>query len=194
MNKKPKKALVRKKRKIVAYSEFWHTANMLIEAGEEKPSGSEHQFRAALIFQAFTFEAALNHIGQLKFGCWNTVEKSLSPEKKLALISEKLSIHPDFGKPPWQILSQLLRYRNAIAHGKTKMLEESYEKEVREYLDDQYFKFTKSDWEKFATRENALKVKKDLMIAVKQLLNACGIADEIPFMMGQQEGSLSMIE
>ena len=194
MSKEPTKALVRKKRKLIAYSEFWHTANILIKTTEKKPNGWLHQFRAALIFQAFTFEAALNHIGQLQFGCWNALERSLSPEKKLALISEKLSIQLDFGKAPWQILSQLLQYRNAIAHGKTKMLEESYEEEVREYFDDQFFKFTESDWEKFATKANALKVKKDLRMAVEQLFDACGIADEIPFMLGGQEGSSSIIE
>ena len=44
---------------------------------------------AALVFVAFTYESALNHLGQLAFPTWDEHFDRLSPEAKLALLTDK---------------------------------------------------------------------------------------------------------
>lgn len=190
---KPLKAKVKKRRTVLSYAEFWHTANMLIESGNEVPQGSSHAFRAALIFQAFTLEAALNHIGNIVYKSWPQIERQLGPEKKIILISEKLELTQDYSKPPWQIVGELLAYRNALAHGKTEVVEAAYEEEVRDYMDKRFFEFAPTKWESFATKQNALKVKKDLRIIIESLYKAAEIEGQHPFMMGMQEATSSVI-
>ena len=194
MNQKPKKAKVTKKRALIAYAEFWHTANMLIDAGNRKQKGWMHLFRAALVFRAFALEAALNHIGDKVIKCWGMIERKLGPDQKIALIAEQLKIPTDFGASPWQIVGELFRYRNWLAHGKTSTVEEVYEENAHEYMEPRFFEFTKADFEKFETEENLERVGKDTYKVITLLHEKAGIKDEIPFATGMQEASSTLLE
>ena len=88
MNAK-RKVVVTKERNVTTYAEMWHTSYCLLVKGQEELKMSVHQFRASLIFTAFTFEAYLNHIGAKIFSCWEDLER-LSPKEKLNVIAERL--------------------------------------------------------------------------------------------------------
>ena len=163
-----------KKRQLIAYAELWHTANILIKTGESKVDGYGHMFRAALVFQAFAFEAALNHIGSKTFACWSEIEK-LPSRTKLALISDKADLTVDYGSPPFQLLSDLLRYRNSVAHAHTENLDVSYETKQGDDFEDDLYAFTESKWEKFASRDNALSVRACSEEIVEKLYEALDI-------------------
>ena len=62
----------------------------------------------------------LNHIGTDLLESWDDVEQKLGWRPKLSLLGELLPMKPDFGKRPFQLLPDVFRFRDAIAHGKTK--------------------------------------------------------------------------
>ncbi len=73
MNSK-RKVIVTKERNVTTYAEMWHTSYCLLVKGQEELRMSVHQFRASLVFSAFTLEAYLNHIGAKIFSCWEELE------------------------------------------------------------------------------------------------------------------------
>ena len=75
---------------------------------------------------AFSLEASLNHIGTKLFPFWKDVEKKLSPESKLNFICHELKLKPNFSKRPYQSFKSILKFRNKLAHGKTKTVEGSW--------------------------------------------------------------------
>ena len=91
------------------------------KTGKAQPEGSAHQFRASLVFTAFTLEAYLNHLGRKLFRCWDDLER-LGPIEKLNVIADRAAVKIDYGKRPWQAMKQLFGFRNDIAHGKSEML------------------------------------------------------------------------
>ena len=106
MNSK-RKVIVTKERNVTTYAEMWHTSYCLLVKGQEERRMSVHQFRASLIFSAFTLEAYLNHIGTKIFSCWEDLER-LSPKEKLNVIAERLNVEVDYGKRPWQIMKKII--------------------------------------------------------------------------------------
>ncbi|HVN16077.1 MAG TPA: hypothetical protein VMT73_10095, partial [Anaerolineales bacterium] len=74
----------------------WHT---LKEAKEEE-KGSYLNLMASLVFSAFTIEAYLNYLGEKVIPFWSTIERGLSPSKKLEIIVTQLRQHIDFVRRP----------------------------------------------------------------------------------------------
>ena len=187
-----RKVSVRKHRHVITYTEFWHTSYCLLEKGQKNTEGSFHQFMASLVFTAFSFEAYLNHIGPKIFQCWDSLDR-LGPKEKLAIIAEKLGMEVDYGKRPWGILKELFGFRNDIAHGKSRKVDEDKVVPIAKY-DEHMRVFTKTDWERFCTRQNAERARKDVEAIVEALHNAAGIKDEFTFASGQQEALASLID
>ena len=86
----------------------------------EKQEGLLYSCMTAGLFSAFTIEAYLNHIGQIKVRSWDAVERKLGPREKLLLLQEMFSFKADLSKPPFQSLHTVLSLRNSIVHGKTE--------------------------------------------------------------------------
>jgi hypothetical protein len=149
-------------RQLITYVDFWDASRFFLENGQKNERGSYYQFVGSLVFSAFTFEAFLNHIGAHLFSSWSEQERTLSHRAKLALISEKLDFEIDYGRLPWQIISKLFGFRDKIAHGKNEVLrlekvvpnDDSYEELLHQFLF--------SDWQKFATNQNASTVRAQL--------------------------------
>lgn len=87
----------------------------------ERPDATRHL--ASLVFIAFTYESAINHLGELTFPTWREHFERLSPEAKLALLADKSSIKTDFSCRPFQSFSTVFKVRNALAHPKVSELE-----------------------------------------------------------------------
>lgn len=181
---------------MIMYAEMWHSSRCLLKQGQENPNGSKHQFRASLIFTAFTLEAFLNHAGSHLYPHWDYLE-CLSPKKKLDLITEHLSIKCDASKAPWQIINELFRFRNEIAHGKStifkappKFLDLGKEEPPADWI-------ARTPWEAFCTESNAIRGRKDVEMIVKTICKSAK-AQKIdlgrPFFSGLQTGGITLVQ
>jgi hypothetical protein len=90
-----------------------------------KPGTPEHL--AAILFVAFTYESALNHLGSLSVQSWEEHFERLSPEAKLVLLAERAGLKPDFNAAPYQSFKLLFKIRNSLAHPKVSKIEVSNE-------------------------------------------------------------------
>src|ERR1700730_14011868 len=84
--KSKQRVSVKKERNVITYAEMWHTSLCLLERGQEQVKASTHQFRASLVFTAFTLEAYLNHVGRKLFDCWEDLERLLRPQQESVLL------------------------------------------------------------------------------------------------------------
>ena len=193
MNSK-KKVIVTKERNVTTYAEMWHTSSCLLVKGQEDAKMSVHQFRASLVFTAFTLEAYLNHIGAKIFSCWEDLER-LSPKEKLNVIAERLDIGIHYGKRPWQIMKKLFQFRNDIAHGKSIKITSEKIVPLEKHSDDDFNElFERTRWEKYCTPLNAVRARDDVKCIVETLHAAAGFKDDFPFVSGFQLGGATVVE
>lgn len=186
------KVLVTSSREVITYSEYWHTSYCLLELAKEDPKGSIHQFRASLIFTAFTYEAYLNHIGPKIFKHWDPLER-LSPKDKTNVIAEKVGVDINFGEMPFQIIRELFKFRNDISHGKSIPLEMEKVQSLKEYSEDPYSLKLATGWEEYCTLANAEQSRAHIEAAVHILHVAASIEGEYPFIKGLSMGGASLI-
>ena len=80
----------------------------------------EHHCMVGMMFTAFSYEAMVNRYGKKLFtSIWNELER-LSPMSKTKVIYDKIDLKYDIEKQhELQIIQQLFRFRNFIAHGKS---------------------------------------------------------------------------
>ncbi len=189
-----RKVKVSKKRQVKTYTEVWHASHVILEKAEKDPEGSFYQFMASLIFTTFTMEAFLNHIGQSIFKCWDDLERPLSPSAKHNLIAEKLGVDKDEGKRPYQTLTELFKFRNSIAHGKSVTLKVDNEIRLVDEASNKYMhEFLQTPWEEYCTSENAKRALKDVEIIITELHKAAGITGDRPFTFGMQSSSATLL-
>ncbi|WP_139167283.1 hypothetical protein [Chromobacterium sphagni] len=165
---------VKKERQMIMYSELWHASDCVLEKARQNPEGSSWQFLSSILLTAFAFEAYQNHIGPCLFAHWEHLDR-LSPLAKFDLIIDRLEISVPNAKGgrPWQTLSELFKFRNTIAHGRSKSLEKSDTKTTDAYLDGFHDELL-DDWElRIRSDEFALRCREDvealLRIIHKQL-------------------------
>jgi hypothetical protein len=183
---------IRKARQVITYAELWHTSWSFLKQGQNQEKGSFHQFMGSLVFTAFSLEAYFNHIGPRVFRNWEALER-LAPQDKLDILAEKIDLHVDYGKRPWGIMKELFGFRNDIAHGKSIKISE--EQNVPLGKEDDFMRgFAKTKWEKFCTRKNAERARKDVEEMVKALHAKAEIKDEFPFIGGIQKALANLLE
>jgi hypothetical protein len=94
-----------------------------LRTAKEKKAGCYYDWFAVIVLSALSLEAIGNSYGDVLIPDWKDFESS-SPKAKLRLIAHRCGIKPDFSKPPWATASQLLKFRNLIAHAKRKHFKE----------------------------------------------------------------------
>lgn len=170
-----------------------HASHVILEKAEKDPEGSFYLVMASLIFTAFMVEAYLNHIGQRIFKCWNDLEERLSPKSKLNLIAEKLGLVTNYQRRPYQTLSELFKFRNSVAHGKSVSLKSDNQIRLVDDTVDKYMhEFLETQWEKYCTSENAKRALEDMETVIREVHNAAGMRD-FPFNFGMQSSSLTLL-
>lgn len=181
-------ARVTKRRDVRPHGEFWHSSRVLLKQGQEQPRGSVHQFRASLVFTAFALEAYLNWLGHSQVKNWRYLER-LKPREKLEVVAGQFGIKVDYGKRPWSTVIELFGFRNDIAHGKPKTLNEATTEPVDEHLDRKLGVFLETPWESFCTEANAIRAREDVE-AIAEQLHAAATFETVestdPFFMGFQ--------
>ncbi len=188
-----RKVQVTSRREVFTYSEFWHTSYCLLELAKEDPRGSIHQFRASLVFTAFAYEAYLNHIGPKIFRTWEALER-LNPKDKTNVIAERIGVPVNFGEMPFQIIRELFKFRNDIAHGKSVVLEGEDVQSLEKFNENPHYLELRTDWEQSCTLQNAENSRSQIEAAVHILHEAAGIEGEYPFAYGFTAGGGSLIE
>jgi len=69
------------KREVRTFVDLDHGASALIGKSEQDQKGSYYTHMGALLLLAFTFEAYLNHLGNLTFAFWPRIERLRVVEK-----------------------------------------------------------------------------------------------------------------
>jgi hypothetical protein len=178
------KVVIEKTRDVRMYAEMWHTSEVLLMNGKENAKGCTHQFRASLVFTAFTLEAYLNHIGKKLFKCWDDLDR-LRPKEKLNVVADRIGLQVDYGRQPWQIVQDLFGFRNKIAHGRSEELSESVP--LDKYQDEVLPQFVLTDWEKDCNEKKAERAREHVKAIVHSIHEAANIPNEpFPFVLGAQ--------
>jgi len=183
---------VTQERKVITYADFWRTAEVLLEKAQTEPRGSYYLILGSLTFSAFALEAFLNHVGESVFESWSDLE-SINPRAQVNVICERIGIKPSWGAQPWQIVPEIIGFRNKIAHGKNAMLkfeavvpQDQYEEVRRQFLI--------ADWQKYATEQNAVRVRVTLKELFELLHKTAAIEDDYLFHHGAQIGRGRLVQ
>lgn len=182
-----KDAIYQGSREIRTFVDLNHGADVLIQKTVDEKKGSYYTTMGALLLTAFTFEAYLNHLGDRTLKFWSEIE-SIKVMDKHAVLCKHFNLSPDFSHRPYQTLRSLFKFRNAIAHGKSQILEETKEASSQ---DEPYRHTPIAHWEEYCTHENAIRAQEDISEVIKELHIAAGLGD-YPFTYGTGIGSLTM--
>ena len=80
---------------------------------------------------------------------------------------------------PYQTLKALFKFRNLIAHGKSKILEET---NAISSKDGPYVHAPKTEWEEYCELDSAKRAKEDILKVIKELHKQAGLGND-PFIM-----------
>jgi hypothetical protein len=191
MNTQLKKVKIYKQRELNTYAEVWRVSYWTLDQAKKELKGSYFQIISSLMFTAFTLEAYLNHIGKIAFTCWDDLE-SLPPKKKLNLLAEKFGVKTDYSKRPFQTIKRLIDFRNAVAHGKTKILKSEVILSFDDSLDDYMHKTLEAEWEQYCTLINAERARGDVENVIRQFHTASK-SKEALFFTGLREAGATLI-
>lgn len=101
------------------YAAIFRTAWHLLDMAERYETDRLLNLQAATVFFGFTFEAYLNHAGAEEIQFWDEIER-IPYKNKLTVLSKQLGFAKDLSKPPLQVILELFRLRDALAHGRTE--------------------------------------------------------------------------
>ncbi len=160
----------------------WHTLN----EAKENEIGQYLNCMSSMVFSAFTIEAYLNHLGGKTIPFWITIERNLSPSKKLDVIAKQLSISIDYGVRPFHSFKSLFKFRDFLAHGRTEQFEI---KSVQFLAEGEQPKLPISKWQEQVTLENAKKYFDDVKDMI-EFLHAISGDDLNPLFMPETAGWL----
>lgn len=183
---------ITKERKVITYSDFWRASEYLLKRGQGEERGSYFLFLSSLVFSAFSLEAFLNHIGEHLFNSWGDLEK-LRPKAKVNIIAEKLNIKVDYGDTLWQIIPEVIGFRNKIAHGKNTLLREKRTIRANDKYEEIMHEFLFANWQNYATKENAIRVRQRLEEVFKIIHEKANIENDFLFQHGGQLSSAKLV-
>ena len=147
---------MKKKRHIEAKKEVYIVATLrsvawrLYKDAEENIKSSNLKCIGSIAFSAFTLEAYLNYVGENRIKFWNIVEKKLSPDEKLDLISMELKIDIDKGKRPFQSFGEIFKFRRYIVHGRSEIITD---KGIQTLSENEYPILPDTEWQRMVSLE-----------------------------------------
>jgi hypothetical protein len=122
METETRKVLVTQERDLRTYAELWHASECVLDVGAAQQSGTSWQFLSSIVLTAFAFEAYLNHVGE-PLSCWRCRDRP-SLWSKLGLLCKALKVSLPWAEDdrPLQTVTELINFRNTLAHGRTKAI------------------------------------------------------------------------
>jgi hypothetical protein len=122
---------MKKGTKLVAYKRIQRSFSICravcqhnYEKAERKEPGWLFDCLASQVFAAFYIEACMNHIVAKVFKKedWEKYQW-YKPKEKMKLIGDRINHKFDFNKRPYQTFTEIFKFRNSIAHGRTETSE-----------------------------------------------------------------------
>ena len=150
--------------------------NALKKAQEKKPGWFYFAMMAG-VFAAFTVEAYLNHLGQKQIRDWNDFERKLGPREKLLLLRNMLHLSVNIASRPFQTLRDMLRLRDALAHGKTLTVKSD---NIVSNQDDEKAHNPQPEWKKLCSLRSVERMVEDAEKMIRHLCAQSGSARD-PF-------------
>jgi hypothetical protein len=169
MQSQAKHALVTQERDLNTYAELWHASECVLATGVAQPIGASWQFLSSIVLTAFAFEAYLNHVGAQVLSRWASLERR-SPYSKLQLLCEalKVSLPGTKDERPLQTVSQLIGFRNTLAHGHTETINPEPKKVDIDELEAHRAERLLSNWEQLIeTSDFAKRARTDVEVVLK---------------------------
>lgn len=167
----PKKYRLQATTTTHTYVYCWIAARQALKRAQEEPRGSFYFNTMAGVFAAFTVEAFLNHLGQRRVPDWEVFERKLGPRGKLLLLQQQLRFSADQGKRPFQPFYNMLRLRDALAHGKTVTVATDV---VVDNPEDESARYPEPKWKKLCTVASVSRMVADAELIVRDLSAATG--------------------
>lgn len=165
-----------------------YTHNQLLGAAKAfaKQAEDGNEFNSAMacaLFCALALESALNYIGNGVFAVWDVhLQKKLSPEGKLALITSHTQHKIDFSQKPFQAFRALFQLRNQLAHGTTRDISYGTAKHWLVYGD---CRWPAAQWEPLCTAEHAKSLLADTEQMITILHHISGMEEVPPFLLSE---------
>jgi hypothetical protein len=146
------------------------------------------------LLTAFAFEAYMNHVGPTVLSCWKSLERRMSPWRKLERLCEVLDVKGvcDKDKRPGETIWRLFDFRNKLAHGRTHTIEAEPKRLDADLVDDHFKRRLLTDWEELIKdREFAEGAREDMETIVKAIYDALPEPKDYPFTSGIGTGEAS---
>jgi hypothetical protein len=158
----------------------------VLEKGARDSRGSSWQFMSSLILTAFALEAYMNHVGEhVLLSSWHGLER-LPPLSKLDLLCEVLKVNlPGPDKRPRQTLTKLFKFRNTVAHGRSKTITKKPVRMRPDDVDDHFGKRLLPEWQQRIRDDKfAKRAREDVEAVVHAIHHKRPEPKEYPFTFG----------
>lgn len=154
---------------------YMHTgARHMLALAEQSLDGQLYTTISSLVFSAFTLEAYLNHLGALRYEDWAATERRRSKRRKFEMLAGNAGLAVDFGARPCRTLLELFNFRDRMAHGRTTS------SNVTTTIDLNLPRLPqitgRSEWQAYATVENARQAIADVEALIRGLHRGSGYA------------------
>lgn len=158
-------------REVRTFVDLNHGADVLLQIATDQREGSYYTTMASILLTAFTLEAYLNHLGQRIIPFWEQIEV-IRVLDKYSVLCTHLGVEPNFSERPYQTLKSLFRFRNAIAHGKSVVLEEQKMVSASSNPSEHT---PRTEWEEYSTEANAIRAREDIQEVIAELHLTAGL-------------------
>jgi len=162
------RAKIKRDRKVNTFAELLHASTVLLENAKRKEDGCFYQTMGAILMSAFAFEAYLNHIGAALFRFWPEMER-LPWRAKLKIVLCHVNLEVDHGSGPYQTLSKLFEFRNAVAHGRSEVLDPPERVETGDDREELRRRKPLTQWEQDCTIDFADRAHNDTEAMIRQI-------------------------
>jgi len=142
-----------------------------LKKAQEQQPGWFYFAMMAGVFATFTVEGYLNHLGQKRVRDWSELERKLGPREKLLLLRGMFHLSVDIARRPFQTLHDMLRLRDALAHGKTLTVTSDL---VVGDPDDETARYPQPDWKKLCSLGSVERMVEDAEEMVRHLCAQSG--------------------
>jgi hypothetical protein len=159
-----------------------------LKKAQEHQPGWFYFAMMAGVFAAFTVEGYLNHLGKKRVRDWSEFERKLGPREKLLLLRDMLHLSVNMARRPFQTLRDMLRLRDALAHGKTLTVTSD---DVVGNQNDEKAQSPQPDWKKLCSLSSVKRMVEDAEMMVRHLCSQSGSKRD-PFV--SPESSISGVE
>ena len=159
-------------REIKTYAFLYHAAVDALEKARNIEEGGFYQIMSSIVFSAFTLEAYLNHIGEIKIEYWEEIEK-ITPTQKLKVMYSHLNIPYNSSMRPIQTVKQVFKFRNFMAHGKTEKIQGTGT--LKQPKPNPGENLIDTEWEKFCNIKEAERAVNDVKEIIESLCEKAGL-------------------